>query len=171
MIIKETKRLLIEQATLTDSDFFFTLLNSPTWLQYIGDRGIETQQDAITYIENSLMTSYSEHGFGLWKVSLKESGVPLGICGFLKRDYMEHPDIGFAILPKFEGKGYMTEAAKAVLEYGKLELGLQKVLAVTTGENQSSRQLLATLGFKEDGTIELPKTDTVFIRFAKTLDA
>lgn len=161
-----TKRLCIDEATLSDADFFFSLLNSPSWLQYIGDRGIKTEKDAINYIQDNLMKSYVNNGFGLFKVMLKETKLPIGICGFLQRDYLEHPDIGFAILPKYEGYGYMVEACKAVMEYGTTKLDLATILAVTTEGNKKSRQLLSKLGFEVSGTVQPNGGDTVFLVFS-----
>ena len=144
----QTERLHIEQATVDDKKFFFSLLNSPNWLQYIGDRGIKTDEDAENYIKNSLIKSYQENGFGLYKVSLKANHTPIGICGFIKRDYLDSVDIGYAVLPEFEGKGYTYEAAKATLAYGKMQLGIQTVSGITTKENVTSIHLLEKLGLK-----------------------
>lgn len=144
----ETERLHIELANLDDKEFFFTLLNSPNWLKYIGDRGIKTLQDAVNYIQNSLIKSYCEKGFGLYKLVLQENNAPIGICGFLKRDYLDSVDIGFAVLPEYEGKGYTYEAAKAILEYGKTQLDMKVVYGITTNNNAGSQHLLEKLGLR-----------------------
>ncbi len=148
MALLETERLRIELANPEDKEFFFTLLNSPKWLQFIGDRGIKTVQDAENYIQNSLMKSYHEKGYGLYKLLLKPENVPIGICGFLKRDYLDSVDIGYAMLPAYEGKGYTFEAAVAILEYGKTQLGLHPVYGITTEANLVSRHLLEKLGLQ-----------------------
>ncbi|QNF32094.1 GNAT family N-acetyltransferase [Adhaeribacter swui] len=148
MVILETERLTIAPAALTDKEFFFALLNSRNWLQFIGDRGIKTVQDAENYIRNSLIKSYQEKGFGLYKVLLKPTNEPIGICGFLKRDYLDSVDIGYAILPTYEGKGYTLEAATAIMEYGKTQLGLQIVYGITTEVNLASRRILEKLGLQ-----------------------
>ena len=127
MIVLETARLRLEEGTLDDQVFIFTLLNSPNWIEFIGDRGIESLTDAENYIKNTLIKSYDTNGFGLYKVTLKHDSSPIGLCGFLKRDYSDHPDIGYAILPKYEGNGYTSEAAKAVLNYGKTQFGFKTI--------------------------------------------
>lgn len=162
MIPIETQRLHIQEATLTDADFIYELLNSPTWLEHIGNRGIRTSADAEAYIQNSLLASYREHGFGLWKVSVKDTNASLGICGFLKRDYLNAPDIGFAQLPQFEGFGYMLEACRSVMDYGVSALNFPKVLAVTTSNNVRSQKLLSKLGFSEIGTVQPSNKETPF---------
>lgn len=144
-----TGRLIINEAELRDSHFFFELLNSPNWLEFIGDRGIDNEVDARSYIKSSLQKSYIENGFGLYKVSFREDLVPIGICGFLQRDYLDSPDIGFAILPKFEGMGLISEAASSVLNHGKTMLGFKEILGITTEENLSSRRVLTKIGLRE----------------------
>ncbi|WP_394974910.1 GNAT family N-acetyltransferase [uncultured Croceitalea sp.] len=146
MKILSTKRLLLEEAILNDAPFILELVNSPNWLAFIGDRGIHTLADAKKYIQESLIYSYQENGFGLYKVSLKSTSTPIGICGFLKRDYLDKPDIGFATLPKYEGKGYTYEAAKAIIQYGLNYLNLETILAITTKANIKSKKLLIKLG-------------------------
>ena len=148
MVVLETERLSIAPAVLTDKEFFFALLNSPKWLQFIGDRGIKTVRDAENYIRNSLIKSYQEKGFGLYKLLLKPDKEPIGICGFLKRDYLDAVDIGYAVLPAYEGKGYTQEAATAMLDYGKTQLGLRTVYGITTEANRASQRILEKLGMQ-----------------------
>lgn len=148
-LILETKRLRLEEAVLSDGPFFWKLLNSPKWKAYIGDRKINAKSDAETYIQKELISNYKKQGFGLWKVVLKESNEPIGICGFVKRNYLNHPDIGFATLPKYEGNGYTYEAADACLMHGKDTLGFDLVQGITTPNNVASQQLLKKLGLKQ----------------------
>ncbi|MBP2832777.1 GNAT family N-acetyltransferase [Aquimarina sp. U1-2] len=164
--ILETERLLLEKASINDSKFFFELLNSPNWIEHIGDRGIKSETHAITYIKKSLLTSYSSKGYGLYKVSLKNTQAPIGICGFVKREYLKNPDIGFAILPDYEGKGYMTEIAIATLAYGKSNLGIHPIYAITTAENSRSCMLLTKIGLSEIGKIQPPDSKIKFLLFS-----
>lgn len=163
----ETERLSLEMGQLHDTDFIFKLLNSPTWIQFIGDRGIRTEDDARAYIENNLIRSYQENGFGLYKMVLKESRIPIGLCGFIKRDYLDHADFGFAILPAYENQGYTYEAAKAILEYGTTTLKLNPILAITTPENSKSRYLLEKIGFTEQASIRPGNAKREFLLFSK----
>ncbi|MEL6918196.1 MAG: GNAT family N-acetyltransferase [Bacteroidota bacterium] len=158
-LITETDRLLIEKANLTDAPFFLELLTSPNWLQYIGDRGISTEEDAQEYIQKSLLGSYHKHGYGLYKVSLKSTKLPIGITGFVKRDYLDHADIGFAILPKYGRKGYTFEASQAIMAYGKVHLKLHPILGITTEENTASKSLLVKLGLNAIGEISPEKAN------------
>jgi RimJ/RimL family protein N-acetyltransferase len=151
MQVFETDRLVIRHFARDDAPFILELVNEPGWKKYIGDRGINTLDDARTYIENVPAASYAKHGFGLWAVELKESGELVGMCGLIKRDTLEDVDIGFALLSRFEGSGYAREAADATLTYARDQLGLRRVVAITTQDNDRSGSLLERIGmhFKE----------------------
>lgn len=164
----QTERLRIEEATVEDDSFFFRLLNSPNWIKHIGDRGIRTKQDALSYIEKSLIDSYTKLGFGLYKVTFKETNEPVGISGFLRRDYLEHPDIGFATLPEFEGRGYSFEAANAVLKFGREELNMKTVYAITSNENLVSQKLLVKIGLEAIGRIQPPNEQELILFSTET---
>jgi RimJ/RimL family protein N-acetyltransferase len=151
MQVFETDRLVLRHFTPDDAAFILELVNEPGWKKYIGDRGINTLDDARTYIENVPVASYEKHGFGLWAVGLKEGGELVGMCGLIKRDTLEDVDIGFALLSRFEGSGYAREAADATLAYARNQLGLRRVVAITTQDNDRSGSLLERIGmhFKE----------------------
>ena len=163
--ILNTKRLLLREAELSDSPFFFELLNTAKWLKYIGDRGIKTLNDAEKYINDKLIKSYKTNGFGLYVYELKDSHIPIGICGFIKRDYLDSVDIGFAILPEYERKGYTYEISDAVMKYGKETLGINKVVAITTKDNIASQELLKKIGFNFKSYITEPDTDEELLLF------
>ena len=84
MIVVETERLTRRHASSEDADFVLRLLNEPSFLRYIGDRGVRTLDDARRYIADRLIDSYERNGFGLWVVE-RNMAVPLGICGLVKR--------------------------------------------------------------------------------------
>ena len=115
----ETARLKLREFSADDAAFVLRLLNEPSFIEFIGDRGVRTLTDAERYLRNGPMASYRHHGHGLLRVSLKDGDIPVGMCGLVKRDTLPAPDIGFALLPDFWGRGYVTEAAEAVLEHGE----------------------------------------------------
>jgi RimJ/RimL family protein N-acetyltransferase len=154
--ILETERLLLQRLTPNDSAFILELLNEPAFLENIGDRGARTLAGARRYILNGPMASYHKFGFGLFLVALKDSGVPIGICGLLKRDSLDYPDIGFAFLQRYWSQGYARESAAAVLDYGWKTLRLERVVAVTKLHNQASIALLEKLGLRFEKNIVLP---------------
>jgi RimJ/RimL family protein N-acetyltransferase len=144
----ETERLLLRQFTLADTDFIIELVNSPGWLQFIGDRNIKTEADAQKYLLNGPLKSYELNGYGLSMVELKEDKIPVGMCGIIKRDTLDHPDIGFAFLPAFTGKGYAVEIAAATIQYAKEILELHPILAITVPDNHASIKLLERIGLR-----------------------
>ncbi len=171
MKIVETERLVLRELdSATDAEFVFALLNTPTFIKFIGDRGVRSSREAAAFIEERYRASYRDHGFGLYVVELKGiegnalTDVPasatkstlsaIGLCGFVKRDTLPGPDIGFAFLPEFERQGYGFESAEAMMEYGRKTLGFTNVLAITSLENDISGKLLEKLGFKFDKLIE-----------------
>ena len=170
MIIAKTNRLIISKASLKDAPFFVELMNTPNWLKYIGDRKIKTVKDAKTYLENGIFKSYESLGYGFYKVALKSSpNIAIGICGLIKRDQLDIPDIGFAFLPQFEGKGYGYESAIAVLQEAKNKFGLAKVGAITVELNINSIKLLEKLGFSFEKKVKPFDDDQELLFFVKQL--
>lgn len=155
MKVLETDRLILRRLSPEDAGFILRLLNEPSWLRFIGDKGVRTVEDARNYILNGPVEMYSRLGFGLYLVELKGEGLPVGICGLIKRDSLEDVDIGFAFLPKYWGRGYAHEAASAVMEYGGSVLGLNRIVAVTSVDNDSSAKLLEKLGLRFEGMVRL----------------
>ncbi len=135
--------------------FILELLNDPSWLRFIGDKGVRTLDDARDYISKSLTAMYERLGFGLYLTELKDDGTPVGICGLIKRDSLADVDIGFAFLPEFRGAGYAYEAASAVMAYGERALGLNRIVAITSPDNYDSARLLEKLGFDFERMVKL----------------
>ena len=160
MSILETERLKLRELTTDDAEFIFELVNDPAWLQNIGDKGVKNLADAQQYIINGPQASYAKFGFGLYLVALKESAVPIGICGLVKRESLADVDIGFAFLPRFWGNGYAVEAAAAVLTRARDVLGLPRVVAITAPDNQGSIKVLEKIGLRFDKMISLPAYET-----------
>lgn len=169
MIITETDRLRIEPFSETDAPFVLALLNQPSFIQFIGDRGVRTEADAITYLQNGPIASYATHGHGLYRVSLRETGVAIGMCGLIKRESLEEVDLGYAFLPDYWFKGYAREAAEAMLAYGKQALGLKRVVAVTAVDNEASIRLLRKVGFQFDKQFAWPDDGDLVNLYAITL--
>jgi RimJ/RimL family protein N-acetyltransferase len=155
MIVLETERLILRHLSVDDAGFILNLLNQPSFIQYIGDRGLKNLSDARLYIESKFVESYRRFGFGLYLVELKEDNSPLGICGLVKRDQLPDADIGFAFLPEHWSRGYAFESARAVLDHARDVLGLKRILAITTRDNESSAKVLAKLGLKYERLIKL----------------
>ena len=155
MEVAQTERLLLRWLNTGDSPFILELLNEPSWIRYIGDKGVQTIQDARRYIENGPVEMYQRLGFGLYLVELKENGAPIGICGLIKRETLVDVDLGFAFLPRFWANGYAFESASAVIAYGRRAFGLSRIVAILSQDNDRSAKLLEKLGFRFDSAVRL----------------
>ena len=155
----ETARLCLTELDANDGPFIFELFTDPDCLRFIGDRGIRNLDDANTYLQDKLINSYRTHGFGLYKVALKTSPTALGICGLVKRDETNPPDIGFGFLPDYRSGGLCTEAAAAILERAKKEQKHKEILAYTNPDNFASIRVLEKIGLKKQTITTLPGQD------------
>jgi len=162
----ETERLLLTYLADRDAEFIRGLLNEPSFIRYIGDRGVRTTDDACRYIQDGPVASYARYGFGLLRVGLKSGDTPIGICGLLKRDTLPEPDLGFSLLPAWWSKGYAHEAASAVMRHARGALGVGRILAITSVDNESSIKLLGKLGFQLEQMIRLGEDTTELRLFA-----
>lgn len=164
-----TERLELREPTAEDADFILQLLNDPGWLRYIGDRGVRTAAAALSYIEDRLLQSFREHGFGLWVVVDRATRRPLGLCGLLRRN--THPDveIGFALLPAARGQGIAAEAALRALEHAERELRLQRLIALTLPDNGPSQRLLRRLGLAFERGVVFEGEDELIHIYSMTL--
>ena len=159
IMILETDRLTIQKLTKEDAPFFYDLVNDESWKRFIGDRNVNTIQDAEDYLTNKIMASYQKFGFGFYLVIEKETGISLGISGFIKRDELEYVDVGFAFLPVGRGKGYAFESTKALMEFGKKVLKFSTVLGIANNDNKRSHHLLEKLGLRFDSYVKLYDED------------
>lgn len=154
-VVCETKRLVIRQFELSDTVFIIRLLNDDLFIRYIADKNVRTHEDAINYLKQGPMVSYEKHDFGLNLVCLKGANTPIGMCGLLKREELKNPDLGYAFLPEYSGKGYAREAAENTLKTIMKTCSLDTVVAVTLPDNLRSNKLLETIGFIFKETVEL----------------
>jgi RimJ/RimL family protein N-acetyltransferase len=155
LTLLETERLLLRRITTDDAEFILDLLNQPSFLRYIGDKEVRNVADAIQYIQTGPIASYERFGFGLYLVELKENGESIGMCGLLKRDSLPDVDVGFAFLPSYWSRGYAFESAGAVMNYGREVLGLRRIVAITSPDNDASIRLLEKIGLRFERMIKL----------------
>lgn len=162
--ILETKRLILSQLNEHDAPFMLELLNSSSWIKYIGDRKIKTLKQAAQYIDKNYAKDYPK-GIGLYCVRLKRSEIPIGTCGLIDRGTLDYPDIGFALLDEFAGNGYVYEAAAGVLARAKKTLLISKVCGITVEHNTRSINTLKSLGLKKKRKITLNGDDEELLYF------
>ena len=154
MSVIRTGRLVLRELDLNDAEFILELLNEAAFLRFIGDKGVRTPADARGYILKGPMNSYERHGFGLYATCLSD-GMPIGICGLVKREGLADADVGFAFLSRHWSKGYAVEAASAVLTHARRVLHMQRIVAITSPENLGSIAVLEKIGLKFERMIRL----------------
>ncbi len=155
----ETDRLIIRPMSLDDAELILELYNMPKFIRFIGNRHINSVTDAENYIKVKFLPQFEKSGFGNYLIVLKEGKEKIGGVGIFQREGLDIADIGFSVLEKFEGKGYMSEAAQKVKSIGMDEFGLQKLSAITVKDNFSSQKLIEKLGLKFQKYITLPNED------------
>lgn len=144
----ETPRLVLRRFEFDDAPFVLELLNEPSFIANIGDKGVRSIEDAKRYLREGPMAMYERFGFGLWHTARKSDGVPVGMCGLLKRDILPDADVGYAYLPAHWGQGYAFEAAEATLAHGARKFGLARVAGVVSPGNAGSIRVLEKLGLR-----------------------
>lgn len=148
-----TDRLIIRKLRDSDAEFIYQITNQKSWLKYIGTRNINNLDDARSYIQKIHNDMYNAYGVGLWCVTLKSTKEAIGIAGLIKRDTLDHLDLGFAILDKYTKNGFTFEACEAVIDYAKSYTTEDKVLAIALPNNIRSHSVLSGLGFVKAGNI------------------
>jgi RimJ/RimL family protein N-acetyltransferase len=159
-MIAETSRLQIRELTVDDAEFVLALVNEPSFLTHIGDKGVHSLDDARRFILDGPWKRNQKPGCGQFAVELKTDGTPIGVCGLLYRDSLDLTDIGFAFLPAHWRQGFACEAATAVMDYGRSTLGIKRIVALTSKENLASIALLEKLGMKFERMVEMSENDT-----------
>ena len=138
----ETPRLLhrrFNEDDEGDTQFLVELLNQPSFLKFIGDRGVRNVEQAKDYIRKGPHASFARHGFGLVLVQRKADGVRMGMCGLLQRDILPDVEVGYAFLPEFWGHGYAFESVSCMVQWAKdAELGR---LEESAGNEDSSTEM------------------------------
>jgi len=155
LIVIETQRLVLRRLDTGDARFILALVNEPSWLKYIGDKGVHTLEDAESYIRKGPVDMYERHGFGLYLVETRVGGESIGICGLIKRETLDDIDLGFAFLPRYWGDQYAFEASSGTLTHAKTLLGLSRIVAITSKDNDRSIKLLDRLGFRFERNLQL----------------
>ena len=159
MQVLETDRLLLRYFSADDVEFVVRLLNEPSFIEHIGDKGVRTLEEAKEYLLEGPLGSYERFGYGLNLVELKETGAPIGMCGLVRRDSLDDADIGYAFLEQHWGNGYAMESVEALLTHARETLRLGRIVAIVTPGNSSSISLLEKVGLKFERTIRMSDDD------------
>jgi len=166
----QTKRLFLRPVTVEDAPFILELMNTPKWIEFIGDRDVHSVSDAKAYIKEKAYPQLEKFSYGSNMIIRKEDQTKLGTCGLYHREGKKDPDIGFAFLPDYEGKGYAFEASSQLMTLAKKDYGLNELSAYTLETNTASRKLLERLGFSLNGIGKLPNNDEELLQYHRLLD-
>lgn len=166
----ETPRLVLRHLTLDDAGLMLAIWNDPAFIRHVGDRGIRTVEDAEEAMKNGVFKLYEDHGYGPFRVALRDGDQAVGICGLFRREGLDDPDLGYATLPHFCGKGYAYEAASAVLGYVRSELHIERLIAIISPGNEASIGLIGKLGFEFERMHTMPGDDHVVRIYGKSMN-
>lgn len=165
----ETERLFLRRVTLDDADLMLAVWNDPAFVRNVGDRGVRTTEEAHEAMQAGALKLYEDYGYGPYSMVLKSDGSKIGICGLFRRESLEDPDIGFAVLPDFCSRGYAGEAAFAVLAHARDDLGIRKLAAIVSPKNAPSIGLIEKLGLAFERMITMPGDDEAISLYSATL--
>ena len=166
-MIVETKRLTLREITIEDAAFILRLVNEPSFIANIGDKGVRNLHDAEGFIRDGYWTNQKLPGYGMFLVELKEGTVPIGGCGLLYRNTLDVTDVGFAFLPEYWNRGFAYEAAEAILNYGHSTLGIKRIVGLTTQDNLGSINLLKKLGMDLEKVVKMFDDDPGTVLYSK----
>jgi RimJ/RimL family protein N-acetyltransferase len=169
MTVVETERLVLRELEAADAPFMLELLNEPSYILNIADRGVRDLDGARAYLESRWRASYAQHGFGLWLVEERATGAAAGLCGLVRRDGLDDVDIGYAFLPAFWGRGYAVEAARGVVRHAREVVGLRRLVAIAVPENAPSIRVLERIGMTFERTTRLPGEEKDLVLYAMSL--
>jgi [ribosomal protein S5]-alanine N-acetyltransferase len=169
--VLETERLYLRRITVDDADLMLAIWNDPAFVKNVGDRGIRTLDQARDAIRSGPLRLYRSFGYGPFVMVRKSDGARTGICGLFKRDMLEHPDIGFALLPDYRDSGFAGEASFAVVAHARDDLGLEEITAIVAPDNAPSIALIEKLGLSLSGTITMPGEDREICLYGMVLRA
>jgi ribosomal-protein-alanine N-acetyltransferase len=167
--LPDTARLRLHGVTTKDHELMLAVWNDPAFMSNVADRGIRTAEQAKEAIKLGAEKLFENYGYGPYCMSLKSDGTMIGICGLFKRENLQHPDIGFAVLPDFCGQGFAGEAAAAVVLHARDELGLDRITAIVSPQNAPSIGLIEKLGLTFESMITMPGDDVEICLYGMSL--
>lgn len=165
VVIAETARLRLRRFVDADAEFYQALVSDPGYVRFIADRGVDSIDAALAELGERIYRSYEKNGFGMYLVERLSDNKPVGGAGLIRRDFLEHVDLGYAFLPQGRSQGLVTEAGLAVLQHARQDLGLATVAAITSLDNAASISVLGRLGFTDKGVRPWPDSDETVAYF------
>ncbi len=163
----ESERLLIRPTLEQDAELIYQLMNTSKFIKYVGDREINSIEDAEKYIQIKMLPQLNSLGYSSYSLITKADGAKVGTCGLYNRDGVDGIDIGFGLLPQYEGLGYAYESANRLIKAAFEEFEIEEIKAITSKKNISSQRLLEKLGLEMIGTTKLPNENHEILLYIK----
>lgn len=165
----QTEHLKMRRLNLDDAGLMLAIWNDPGFIRNVADRGIRTVEQAQEAMEKGAMHLYETYGYGPYRVALRDCDTAIGLCGLFRRDSLDDPDIGYAILPDHRGKGIAYEASAAVIEHARSDLALKRLIALISPNNSASIGLIRKLGLEFERMHRMPDDDDEVCIYAMQL--
>lgn len=165
----ETQRLTLRYLTIDDAELMLAIWNDPAFVRYVGDRGVRTIESAQEAMRQGVLKLYEEHDYGPFRIAVRDTGEAIGICGLFHREGLDDPDIGYATLPEYCGRGYAYEAACAVIDDSAARLAIERLIAIISPQNSASIGLIGKLGFEFERMHRMPGSDDDIGIYGKSL--
>lgn len=152
-IIGQTPRLELRELTADDLDFVATMMAHRDVNRYY-ERQF-TRADAEVWLTRQL-TRYARDGHGLWLVTERSSGAPVGQVGLAMQELQggRHPEIGWLLHRPYWGRGYATEAAAATRDVARSRWGYERLISLIRPVNAPSRRVAERIGMQPGPIVE-----------------
>ena len=157
-IIAETERLILRELEYTDEKDLFEMDSDPEVHLYIENNPVKVISE-ITKVIEMLKKQYQENGIARWAVVDKQTNECIGWSGLkyfnvALNNHNNFYELGYRFKRKHWGKGFATESAIAILNYGFKNLKVDSVFAITDPNNSNSKKVLTKLGFDFQETFD-----------------
>jgi len=162
-----SERLYLRAFVSSDWENIYQLDSDPEVMKYLSQYPLDDKSDYPKIIEGCMAYYQEKPGFGVWAAIEKESEEFIGWFMLKKYQYSDDQELGYRLMKKYWGKGYATEMAFQLIEYGFLEKNLPKIVALTHPENIASQKVLEKVGMKYIKTIPFKEGDTFYFEAEK----
>lgn len=150
LTVLTTKRCIVREIQVEDVDSLYEIYNKPGMTDYL-EPLFNDRQEEIEYTRSYIQNIYGFYGYGMWIVTLRESGIIIGRAGL---EWKEEPEedsygmeLGYLIDSDYQRQGYAKEVCSAICQYAFGHLQAEKVYSMVMTQNRASCKLCEKLGF------------------------
>ena len=146
-----TERLALRELNAGDVGALYQMHSDPRVMRYIGDGSVATRASTDAWAARWMAYYGTYPGLGLWPAEARTSGVVIGWFCLIYVPGTVEIEVGYRLAPEAWGRGYATEGARAVVDYGFRKLGLERIIGLTHPDNVASQRVLAKAGLADAG--------------------